>query len=275
MIDMQNPYDLYLAPQREDDLPEMIALAKHMGFHGISVSLERILHNIIASADSPSKGSSIGRILKNTLKSMAATFSRIGTTLGMEITARVTTSWHDPLREKYKFSQPLRNVLVAFQATSEEEVRRGLKYWYPYLVTINIQDVDILSQETCNLSRQFYKPIELSLRGFICSTPPERGGTLRKLQRKLDLLNKRHFKIIFSTGAKKPLEMRNIRQIRSLLETIGIKKRKVLHAYQVASDFLFHPKPAVLLDELNERDKRLLQKLERINVEAFESPRHR
>ncbi len=272
---MQNPYDLYLAPQREEDLPEMIALAKHMGFNGISVSLEQILHNIIASADSPSKASNIGRILKNTLKDMAVTFSRIGKNLGMEITARVTTSWYDPMREKYKFNRPLRNVIIAFQATSEEEVRRALKYWYPYLVTINIQDVGILSHETFNLSRQFYKPVELSLRGFICSTPPERGGTLRKLQSKLDLLNKSHFKLIFSSGAKKPLEMRSMRQMRSLLETIGIKKRKVLHAYQVASDFMFQPKPAVRLDEQNERDKRLLQKLERINVEASESPRRR
>lgn len=251
----------------------MIVLADHMGFEGISISLSRILRRILKERDaSQRRNKTTEKIVKNTLKRMAIILSKIGKKIDMTITTRITT-WFDPSREEEeihkdplrdltKLKRPYRNIIIAFKGRNEKDVRRALKYRRPYLVSISIKDVEIINKEIYNLARQFYKPIEISLRELIFSSPQKRGAALNDLRSVREIINKPHFKVIFSSGARKPMEMRSIRAIKSLLSTLGIKTEKIKKSYKLASEFLFQPKPAVYLDEENERNTELINKLE-------------
>lgn len=255
---MQNAYDLYLKPKTKEEILEMIALAKHMGYDGVSISLEPIIKNMFCQK-SPKITDRTKKVVQTTLKKMAVIFGRIGQKIDMDITARVTTGWKDPFRKLYKFDEPFRNIIVAFRAKTEETVKRALKYWFPYLVSVQIDKVDILSPEIRNLSRQFYKPIEITLRKFIIVEPQKRGDILKKLRRVLELLNKQHFKVFFSSGATTHLEMRSIRGWRSLLKSFQIRQKKIVQTYKTAYNFLFQPKPAVRLHPENPRNADLVK----------------
>lgn len=268
---MKNVFDLFLSPKKEEDVIDMIALSKHMDYDGIALSLDPIIRKLIP-AEQPTVNKSTKKLVKNTLKQMSVIFGQISKEINMDIVARLTTSWHDPFRELFKFDKPPRNIIVAFKVETAKDLRRSLKYWFPYLVSISIADIGLLDQKIFGLSRQFYKPIEVSLRDFIYASPPERGKILFQVQKVKEILEKKHFKILFSSGARTPTEMRSIRALRSILETIGIKKEKIMDSYQLASEFLFQPKPAVVLDEENQRNHALLQK---VNMNENETTRSR
>lgn len=270
---MKYAYDLYLTPETQEELLEMIVLADHMSFEAISISLSRILRRIFDKVDtSQLQNKTTEKIVKNTLKRMAVLLSKIGKKIDLTITTRITT-WFDPQREEEeihkdplrdltRLKRPYRNIIIAFKGRNEKEIRRALKYRRPYLVSISIDDIGVINKEIYNLSRQFYKPIEISLRELILSPPPKRGNLLNDLRSVRKIINKPHFKVIFSSGAREPIEMRSIRAIKSLLSTLGIKRTKIKDSYKLASEFLFQPKPAVYLDEENERNTDLIKKLE-------------
>lgn len=255
---MQNAYDLYLKPKTKAEILEMIALAKHMRYEGVSISLETVIKNMF-SQKSLKITDNTTKTVQTTLKKMAVILGRIGQNIDMTITARVTTGQHDPFRNLYIFDDPFRNIVVAFRARTEEAVKKALKYEFPYLVSIPINNVNILSSEIRNLSRQFYKPIEITLRKLITVKPQKRGSILKKLRRVLEILNKQHFKIIFSSGATTHLEMRSIRGWRSLLQSCHIQQKKIIQTYKTASNFFFQPKPAVKLHPQHPRNADLLK----------------
>lgn len=268
---MKNACDLFLSPKKEEDIIEMIALSKHMHYDGIALAIDPMIRKLIPS-EQPDINKRTKKLVKTTLKQMSVIFGRMSKKINMDILARVTTSWHDPFRELFKFDHPPRNIIVAFQVENAKDLRRSLKYWFPYLVSISIGDVGLIDEKIFGLSRQFYKPIEVSLRDFIYAPPPARGRILAQLQKVKEILNKKHFKIVFSSGARIPTEMRSIRTLWGVLETIGIKKEKIVNSYQLSSEFLFQPKPAVVLNEENERDHDLLQK---VNMNEIETTRSR
>ncbi|MGQ4891981.1 MAG: RNase P subunit p30 family protein [Candidatus Njordarchaeia archaeon] len=221
-------FDLHILPKSGSDLIEMVAMAKHMGYSGVGVSITHLVDEIGESVEK------IGELER-----------KLDINILIKVDEKKTKSIKsvklDPLKTLY-----YRVV------ENEKDFRKQLNKKDLNILTVPIGKLaDVLNINTLNLLKQTDKAVEVTVKQLWLSNPIELQRIIKSVQKVIWLLNKRA-NIYVASGAENTSEMRNPIAIRSILKLLDIKDQRTIEMLStIPQNIVKITKPIIIIDKTN------------------------
>lgn len=115
-------------------------------------------------------------------------------------------------------------AIIGTYAENDTTFRKSLRTPNITLITINLNAINsIITRQTLNITKQYYKFIEIPLKNLILATPPERTKILTNIRNKIQILSNKKINIIFTSRANNIYEMISPHQMRAITLLVGFK----------------------------------------------------
>ncbi len=115
-------------------------------------------------------------------------------------------------------------TIIGTYAENETMLRKNLRDPNTTVITVNLSAINfIITKQTLNIAKQYYKFIEIPLRTLILAPPPERTKLIVSIRNKISILSNKKINILITSRATNIYEMISPHQLRSLLLLIGFK----------------------------------------------------